>query len=112
GGQPSGASAPPPGKSTSPDEANLEYAKKATELALDHLKSSMKKGGKEADDLLNRLGWTREEAQQFINRQERRLQNVKRPASDAQRREAEDALRSLGLRPARTNRTGQTASDT
>ncbi len=41
-----------------PDEANLEYAKKATELALDHLKNSLKQGGKDADNLLDQLGWT------------------------------------------------------
>ncbi len=57
--------------------------------------------------MLNELGWSPEEAQQFIERQERRLQNVKRPnVNDVERREAEDALRSLGLRPPRTNRSG------
>ena len=56
---------------TAADDPNLQYAKKATGLALEHLKQAMK-NGKEGDRLLKDLGWTRR-AQQFIDRQEARL---------------------------------------
>ncbi len=89
---------------TTPDDPNLSYAKKATELALDRLKQAVK-GGKDGDQLLKDLGWTRDEAQQFIDRQEQRLRAAaKNNPNDQDRRQAEDALRSLGLRPATTSR--------
>ena len=107
GGLPAGYSdeLPPQAKIT-PDEANLNYAKRATEMALDHLKSAMK-NPKEGQELLKELGWTRAEAEQFIQRQEERLRNLEKPdPKDEARREAEDALKSLGLRPSRTTRAG------
>ncbi len=91
---------------TAADDPNLQYAKKATGLALEHLKQAMK-NGKEGDQLLKDLGWTREEAQQFIDRQEARLRAAaKANPNDEARQKAEDALRSLGLRPAQTDRSG------
>ncbi len=91
---------------TAADDPNLQYAKKATGLALEHLKQAMK-NGKEGDQLLKDLGWTREEAQQFIDRQEARLRAAaKANPNDKARQKAEDALRSLGLRPAQTDRSG------
>jgi hypothetical protein len=93
---------------TKPDDPNLNYAKKATNLALDYLKNAMK-NGKEGDQLLKDLGWSRAEAEDFIRRQEQRLQAAQRPdPSDQSRREAEDALRSLGLRSTGTDRSGNT----
>ncbi len=101
GGIPSGDyGSPPEAQPTKPDDPNLNYAKKATELALDYLKNAMK-NGKDGQEMLNQLGWSRAEAEQFIQRQEQRLRNAERPNSnDEAKREAEDALRSLGLRPA------------
>ncbi len=91
---------------TAADDPNLEYAKKATALALDHLKQAMK-NGKDGDQLLKDLGWTPQEAQQFIDRQEARLRAAaKANPNDEARVKAEDALRSLGLRPAQTDRSG------
>jgi len=102
-------SAPDP-EPTKPDDPNLNYAKKATGLALDYLKNAMK-SGKDGDELLNKLGWSRAEAEQFIKRQEQRLQNAEKPnANDEAKREAEDALRSLGLRPSRTARSSAEAT--
>ena len=96
------------GPKSKPDAANLDYAKKATQLSLDYLKNAMK-SGKEGDDLLKNLGWSRTEAEDFIKRQEQRLQDAQRPdPNDQTRRDAEEALRSLGLRPDRTDRSGST----
>jgi hypothetical protein len=86
------------------DDPNLSYAKKATELAIDRLKSALN-NDKQGDNLLHDLGWSRDETEQFIRRQEERLQNAERPnPEDPLRRQAEDGLRSLGLRPDRAIR--------
>ena len=49
------------------DEANLEYARKATDLVLERLKDQQQDPDPE---LLKSLGWTKEEMQQFIARWE------------------------------------------
>ena len=65
------------------------------------------KDGKQGDEVLKDLGWTRDEAEKFIDRQEQRLKNAQcANPEDPSRRQAEDALRSLGLRPSRTDRAG------
>ena len=89
------------------DDANLDYAKKQTELALEHLKDQEHNPDPE---LLDRLGWTPEEMQEFIRRWEA-LQ--KAAAEDPQAsRELDESLKSLGLRPPHTKkRTGGDKSD-
>lgn len=87
------------------DDPNLAYAKKATELALDRLKKALK--ASDNDNLLRDLGWSRADAEEFVKRQEERLQNANLSnRNDDRRRQAEDDLRSLGLRPDRTTRAG------
>jgi hypothetical protein len=87
------------------EDPNLAYAKKATELALDRLKKALK--ASDNDNLLRDLGWSRAEAEEFVKRQEERLQNANLSnRNDDRRRQAEDVLRSLGLRPDRTTRGG------
>ncbi len=84
----------------SADEANLEYTRKATDLALEHLKDQMKNGdgGK---DLLDDLGWTRQDAERFVKRWESLRQQAGTPSEQesSARRELDQTLRSLGLRP-------------
>ena len=81
-----------------PDEANLEYAQKATDLALDYLRH------KPADpELLDRLGWTAEELKAFQDRWEsmrRQTQQAGAPGQQA-RQQLADQLQGLGLRPDR-----------
>lgn len=102
---------PPPGDSEpGGDDPNLEYARKQTILALEHLKDQL---AKEKPDLLDRLGWTPEDARKFIERWEqlyRRAGEASRsPEGKAAKRQLDDALRSLGLRPRGTElRGGQT----
>jgi hypothetical protein len=103
GGRPSGGGGlEPDGEGGSPsqpirdvadgDPANLEYARKATDLALDYLKHNP------ADqELLDKLGWTPEEAQQFVNRWEKLKSSARE--SDVGKRQLDENLRSLGLRP-------------
>jgi hypothetical protein len=78
------------------DPADLEYAKNATDLALDHLRDRMKSGDDE--DLLKKLGWTRDDAKRFLENWDK----IKRDAATGKNPNAEkqlhDDLKSLGLR--------------
>jgi hypothetical protein len=89
-------------------EANLQYARKATDLALEHLKDQQDNPDPR---LLEKLGWTKDELQSFLDRWE----SLKRNASDDPQgqRELDESLRSLGLRPTQDKRrSGNVASDT
>ncbi|MGD9720336.1 MAG: hypothetical protein AB7O59_07110 [Pirellulales bacterium] len=110
GGEPGQASDQQPAEQpyrTAPeaaDEANLDYARKATDLALSHLKDELAKDQPDPD-LLNKLGWTREELAQFVKRWEEMRANADAPGDTGQsaRRQLDETLRSLGLRPRATN---------
>ena len=81
------------------DKANLEYARKATDMTLEYLKNQ-----KDSPDpeLLDKLGWTKEEMNSFIQRWERMKRSAKSAGdSSDEARRLDDSLRSLGLRPAR-----------
>ena len=89
------------------DEANLDYARKTTEMVLDYLKDQKDEPDSE---LLDKLGWTQEELNAFL----KRWQQLKRAAAEdkAGERELDESLRSLGLRPSRDrSRTGGTKTD-
>lgn len=89
---------PPEPIETGADQANLEYAQRQSALALEHLRDQL---AKEKPNLLDRLGWTKDDAQRFIERWEQmqRAAAQKGPDGDAARKHLNDALRSLGLRP-------------
>lgn len=101
-GQPNGAFNPQPsitGEAPKGDDANLEYARKQTDLVLDKLADQMKK--KRVDEgLLKDLGWSEADLKKFIERwQQRKAAAEKNDESgETARRELDDALRSLGLR--------------
>ncbi len=80
----------PPG-----EQPNLDYAEKATDMVLEYLKDQESQPD---EDLLKKLGWTKEDLQDFVQR----WSELKRTAREDQRakQELDDALRSLGLRPA------------
>ncbi len=94
------------------EQANLEYARKATDLVLDHLRDQLNKG--EVDPkLLDELGWTAEDLEKFVRRWEQmraqaRDENRK---GEAGKRELDATLRSLGLRPRGTELGGDRAAD-
>ena len=92
----------PPG-----DEANLEYARRATDMVLEYLKDQQEHPDRE---LLDELGWTEAELAAFL----KRWQQLKQGAAEGNtgRRELDESLRSLGLRPKRDRiRRGTTQSD-
>ncbi len=87
----------PPTKEPGGENANLEYARKVTDLALEHLSDQM---DKEDSELLERLGWTADEARRFLARWEQLKQTAGRSdeKGDEARRWLAEALKSLGLR--------------
>ena len=101
GGQPGGAFNPQPtitGSAPEGDAANLEYARKQTDLVLDKLSDQLKKN-KVDDRMLKELGWSREDLRRFIERWQQRKDAAQRddPKGEAAKRELDEALRSLGL---------------
>lgn len=92
-------------------EVNLEYARKATDLALETLRDQRNQADAE---LLEKLGWTPEDMQRFLARWEamKRAAAQSGPAGDEARQTMEETLESLGLRPANPNlRRGATQAD-
>jgi hypothetical protein len=92
--------APATGSAPEGDDANLEYARQQTDLVLDKLSEQLKRK-KVDENLLKQLGWSEDELQKFVDRwQERKSAAQKNdPNGDAAKRELDDALRSLGLKP-------------
>lgn len=89
------------------DEANLSYARKATDMVLRHLKDEEHNPDPE---LLDKLGWTRDDLAEFLRRWDALEKSANQ--SPAGKREFDEALRSLGLRdPANRRRAGGTTSD-
>ena len=78
------------------DDPNLEYSRKQTALVLQHLKDQLEKDQVDPE-LLRRLGWTRQELEQFVRRWEQIQQQASRQGPEGER--ARRLLRNLGLRP-------------
>jgi hypothetical protein len=100
---------PPPAPENA--QVNLEYARKATDLALETLRDQ--KNHPDAK-LLEKLGWTAEELQRFLARWEAMKQAAAQEgrAGDEARQTLNETLESLGLRPTNSRtRRGDTASD-
>jgi collagen type III alpha len=95
------------------EDPNLEYARKATELAVQRLKDQLAKGEPDPE-LLKRLAWTKDDARKFVEQWESMMRSAQTPTNDGNtaRRELDERLRSLGLRPTGTKLTGdRTKSD-
>lgn len=92
---------PPAGVQTEEDAANLDYARKQTDLVLETLEKQLRDNQVDAE-LLEQLGWTTEDLRSFVNRWQATRQAASRPGATAEERSRLDAaLRSLGLRPTR-----------
>ncbi|HEY2838152.1 MAG TPA: hypothetical protein VGJ26_03330 [Pirellulales bacterium] len=102
---------PPPARPDGPteDEANLDYAKKATDLALDYLKDQLAKG-KPDQELLDELQWSRDDMADFVKQWER-FKTQANAADPAERKQFEQRLEDLGLRPKGTAIKGGGAQD-
>jgi hypothetical protein len=92
------------------DPADLDYANKATDLALEHLRDRMKSG--DDQEILDKLKWTREDAQRFLANWEKIKRDATANPTTAEKRLNEE-LKSLGLRQGNANFTeGQATKDT
>ena len=103
---------PPPGELLASDEANLEYARQQTELALEYLEDQLAKEQPDRE-LLDSLGWTRRDLEEFARRWNAMKEAAVRPDGDGNdsRRQLDEALRSLGLRPRSTELRGGSGRD-
>ena len=83
------------------DEAILEYAREKTELALKYLEDQ---GDSPDRELLDRLGWTKEDVKKFVKRWSEMYGQAeqKGTAGIRAKRNLNDALRGLGLRPSQS----------
>ena len=82
------------------DEANLEFARRQTDLALEKLADQLRR--KKVDqELLDKLGWSEDDLARFVDRWRERQAAAQRndPQGEAARQELDQALKSLGLRP-------------
>lgn len=100
GGAPSGDEAPErQEQETAADQANLDYARRATDLVLEYLKDQVASGDPD-QELLDKLGWTPDDMARFLRRWEelKRQAAQEGPAGDEARRRLDRALQGLGLR--------------
>ena len=104
-GKARGSGHEPDAAETTPQD--LSSVRQATDLALDHLRDSIRSTD---DEILKELGWTREQAEAFL----RRWENMAEAADNGNQREQqvfEQTLRSLGLRPDRVMSSRQIEQD-
>ena len=77
-------------------EQDLAHARNAADLAIEHLRQAVESGD---DGVLDDLGWSPQQARDFLTRWEA-MRRMARSGDQRQRGEFEQAVRSLGLRPA------------
>ena len=93
------------------EDPNLEYARQATDLAVERLADQMQKGQLDPK-LLDKLKWTAEDAQRFVQRWRELKQQAQEPGPKGEqgRERLDDTLRSLGLQPRGTTLRGDSKS--
>lgn len=107
---PTGDPTPPQTEDSQGEEYNKQYADKVTDLVLEEFQKQLAKQ-KPDQELLDSLGWSREELERFTKRWAAMKKAAKEGEAPAARRELDDALRSLGLAPSRTDLRGGTQKD-
>ncbi len=89
-------------------QANVDYARKATDLMLNRLQGQLSRG-KVDEKLLKDLGWTKDEVRRFVERMRRQMQSEQggnTPADEARRLQLLETLKSLDLRQGPKFRSG------
>ncbi|MDR1142293.1 MAG: hypothetical protein LBL62_11410 [Planctomycetaceae bacterium] len=84
---------------TLPEDANLEYTKKITNLVLEYLEDQLKT--KPNQELLDNLGWTEKDLRDFHRKWQEMSEQSKHPESNTANDDAQwkEAFKSLGLKP-------------
>ena len=92
------------------DDANLEYNRQATELVLQKLKNDLERGAVDPE-VLEQLGWTQAEMQQFADRLSKYLEESKRaeesPEAKARQQQFQEMLKNLDLQKSGSQRSGE-----
>ena len=88
------AQGPAPSKETEWGDQDLSNARNAASLAIEHLRNAVENN---RTDVLDQLGWTRDQARAFLKRWQA-MQQMAGSSDPVQRGEFERAMRSLGLR--------------
>ncbi len=88
------------GEETTADKANLDYTRKATDLALEYLEDQQINPDPE---LLERLNWSEDDLRNFVQRW-RELQRAGMTGDQENQEQFERSLRSLGLGPGDSQR--------
>jgi len=102
------AQGPPRSRETEWGQQELENARNAADLAIEHLRTTVESG---RTDVLDELGWTRDQARAFLDRWETMRRQAE--SADPQKRgEFDRVLRSLGLRPAGVQSSRDVPADT
>jgi collagen type III alpha len=102
-------SGPGEGLANTEKDANLDYAKHATDLVLNRLAGQLSRG-KVDQKLLDELGWTKDELRRFVERMRRAAQSEQggnSPADEARRLQFNETIKSLDLRRGPERRSGQ-----
>jgi hypothetical protein len=104
---------PPPAAAEQADEANLDFARKATELTVQRLRDQLAKGQVD-QDLLDRLQWSQQDMERWVSRWEEMFRRSEQRGKEGQaaRKELDATLRSLGLRPHGAEVSGHRPDDT
>ncbi len=79
-----------------PEEANAEYAKRATDMVLDYLNETRDKPDRE---LLDKLNWGEDDLRRFAERWQKVREIADKNSDPKTNREINEALKSLGMRP-------------
>ena len=104
---------PPPPVEDKADEANLTFARKATELSVQRLRDQLNKNQVD-QQLLDSLQWTKADMERWVSRWETMFRRSEQqgPKGEAARSELDATLRSLGLTPHGTQISGHHKDDT
>lgn len=90
-------------------QANLDYAKKATDLVLNRLESQLKRG-KIDKKIEEEMGWNKDQIRRFVERMRKEAQAAQdpnSPGSEARRLQFEETLKSLNFHPTAPRRSHQ-----
>lgn len=99
GGSRAGNQPPPPtedGSQSKPDQVDLEASKKQVDMALRHIKDEM---AKPKSELMDRIGWTPEQAKKFVENIEKLRDSANQPGNEGAAKSYNEFLKDLGLRP-------------
>ena len=106
GQKPSGGQQQPtPRSAEAAEKANLEYGRKATDLALKRLEDQLRRG-KVNEDWLKEMGWDKADANQFLDRMKDRLnqRDLDTPEALAKQRQFNEWLKRLNNPASKTTR--------